>query len=62
MGTQPEFRHPSDSVDLLLARLSDVPGVSVAHGDGVGYDTFVLRSLYDYGLERDQVRVRRRGE
>ncbi len=49
------FNHPCDAIDEFIAKINEVPGVSIHHGDGIAYSAKRLRSLYDH--VRDQLGV-----
>jgi len=45
------YSHPGEVLEHFVAKLEEVPGISVERGSGVGYAIKRLKSLYDY--ERD---------
>ena len=51
------YDHPCDAIDEFIAKINEVPGVSIYGGEGIAYSARRLRSLYDYVREQLPVHV-----
>ena len=51
------YSHPGEVLEHFVAKLEEVPGISVERGSGVGYAIKRLKSLYDYERARIPIKV-----